>query len=77
MGERFCKAKDFSSPTPTVLGRETGERSSWGKKSDRRQRRVQGGFFGAAVDKGEAAPSAEGRAGHRKRERACPSSVAT
>ena len=37
-----------------------------GKKSDRRLRRIQGGFFGAAVGKAEAAASADGRAGHRK-----------
>ena len=41
-----------------------------GKKSDRRLRRMQGGFFGAAVGKAEAAASADGRAGHRKRGRA-------
>ena len=38
-----------------------------GKKSDRRLRRMQGGFFGAAVGKAEAVPSADGCAGHRKR----------
>ena len=41
-----------------------------GKKSDRRLRRMQGGFFGAAVGKAEAAAPADGRAGHRKRGRA-------
>ena len=41
-----------------------------GKKSDRRLRRIQGGFFGAAVGKAEAAAPADGRAGHRKRGRA-------
>ena len=38
-----------------------------GKKSDRRQWRIQGGFFGAAVGKAEAAAPADGRAAHRKR----------
>ena len=41
-----------------------------GKKSDRRLRRIQGGFFGAAVGKAEAAAPAVGRTGHRKRGRA-------
>ena len=41
-----------------------------GKKSDRRLRRMQGGFFGAAVGKAKAAAPADGRAGHRKRGRA-------